>query len=374
MRKGLLKGLFVVFILMLLTGCSDLERARGLSGEGVLLRGFKITETEYFREVWRGRTAHCAEILSELNKKAEEVKEENKIEHTDTETNEDGTTTESTWYEYPDVEVIAPKPPIAPAMAYLQIIDENILGGKKYVFNETAILNFYNQVKGDIIVEGSGMSFSVRVEYFPVSGADEEETMTSKLFPLSMTEYRQIRSYFKDSVALYESFLSAEGIDLDGNESGYTDEGAADYIGNIVFDETLGGQVSAWAASKVGCAYDQGNRFGASSFDCSSLVYRAYKAFNVDISNNGATTAAEEARRLVDAGCQIGFEQLAPGDLIFYSTGTNGRYKNITHVSMYIGSEKIVHARNKKYGVRVDPVTYCKNNIRVIVRPSGLLR
>ena len=47
-------------------------------------------------------------------------------------------------------------------------------------------------------------------------------------------------------------------------------------------------------------------------------------------------------------------DELKPGDLLFYSSGSNGRYLNIDHVAMYYGADysggynhgMIVHARS----------------------------
>ena len=61
-------------------------------------------------------------------------------------------------------------------------------------------------------------------------------------------------------------------------------------------------------------------------------------------------------------------EELMPGDLIFYSYENNGRYKNISHVAIYIGDGKQVHAANKKRGVVCDP--FKESNIGVYARPQ----
>ncbi len=42
---------------------------------------------------------------------------------------------------------------------------------------------------------------------------------------------------------------------------------------------------------------------------------------------------------------------MQPGDLIFYSYTNNGRYKNISHVAIYVGGGKVVEARSEEYGV-----------------------
>lgn len=48
--------------------------------------------------------------------------------------------------------------------------------------------------------------------------------------------------------------------------------------------------------------------------------------------------------------------------------GQNGRYKNISHVAIYIGDGKKVHAKGKKYGVVCD--AYRPSNIGVYARPQ----
>lgn len=191
------------------------------------------------------------------------------------------------------------------------------------------------------------------------------------------TYYPELASHLEEMMALYDShyfLLLYTDIAPEDIENGYSVGSGAGYNGNIEFDSSLSGRVCEWAVSKVGCGYDQNNRFGANTFDCSSLVYRAYQAHGINISYAGSTTAAEEARGLVDRGCQIGYEQLRQGDLIFYQFGgNNGRYKNISHVVMYIGNGQIVHARSRSTGVRVDPLSlFQRSKIRVIARPSGL--
>ena len=71
----------------------------------------------------------------------------------------------------------------------------------------------------------------------------------------------------------------------------------------------------------------------------------------MDISHGGATTAAAEAQGLDEAGKSVSYDEMQPGDLIFYSFTNNGRYKNISHVAIYVGNGKAVEALNEKYGV-----------------------
>ena len=106
-----------------------------------------------------------------------------------------------------------------------------------------------------------------------------------------------------------------------------------------------------WLHSKVGSPYSQDLRDDGVHFDCSSLVYYAYKQIGMNVSYKGSTTAASIAMGMEASSKTVSSSNLQPGDLIFYSHENNGRYKNITHVAIYVGDGKVIDARGKKYGV-----------------------
>lgn len=124
-------------------------------------------------------------------------------------------------------------------------------------------------------------------------------------------------------------------------------------------------QVAQLALEQVGCRYSQAKRDQPGYYDCSSLVYRLYA--QVGITYLSGMTAANEAQYLESNGMGVSEQELQPGDLIFYSYTRNGRYKNISHVAIYIGDGKMVHAANTRRGVVCDP--YRASNIGVYARP-----
>lgn len=90
--------------------------------------------------------------------------------------------------------------------------------------------------------------------------------------------------------------------------------------------------------------YSQAYRMSQGYYDCSSLIFRAYGADGPTLlgGSSWAPTAAAQAWYLESRGKAISYSSLdisdlRPGDLIFYGGGSNGRYKNIYHVSMYYG-------------------------------------
>ena len=124
--------------------------------------------------------------------------------------------------------------------------------------------------------------------------------------------------------------------------------------------------VASFALSKVGYPYSQPLRNSGKTFDCSSLAYYAWKSAGVDISFGGGTTAAAEAEGLKDK--TVKEENLQPGDLIFYSYTTNGRYKNISHVGIYVGNGKMVEAVDEAHGVCLG--NYHNGGLVMICRPG----
>ena len=76
--------------------------------------------------------------------------------------------------------------------------------------------------------------------------------------------------------------------------------------------------------------------------DCSGFVQSVFRHFGYRLNR----TAAEQSRN----GKSVSNNQLKPGDLLFYHT--DRRQKNrISHVAIYIGNGKIIHAANRRAGI-----------------------
>ena len=114
----------------------------------------------------------------------------------------------------------------------------------------------------------------------------------------------------------------------------------------------IGEQVVALGMTKLGCRYSQARRFDEGYYDCSSFVLRMYGEFGLELPG----TAAEQGRYCVEHGMLVNLQDLRPGDLIFYSYEENGRYKNISHVAIYAGDGRMIHAANIVRGVVMDPI------------------
>ena len=114
----------------------------------------------------------------------------------------------------------------------------------------------------------------------------------------------------------------------------------------------IGAQVAQAAMTKVGCGYSQDKRMQEGWYDCSSLVYRLYKEAGIILD----ATASTQGKQCYQKAQIINKKDLQPGDLIFYSYEDNGQFRNISHVAIYVGDGKMVHAANPRRGVVLDPL------------------
>lgn len=123
----------------------------------------------------------------------------------------------------------------------------------------------------------------------------------------------------------------------------------------IVFPETtytsneeLRRAIVDYALQYEGYRYVHGGRSLANGTDCSGFTCYIYADFGYSISR---TPDGQYGK----AGRAISYEEIQPGDIICYSS--NGG-KSCTHVALYIGDGKIIHAANSRKGVIIGRADY----------------
>lgn len=195
-----------------------------------------------------------------------------------------------------------------------------------------------------------------------------EVRITLKTYTDMTTEYQ----FDEDRTATLNQLMSAYitnnssgGSQISGLQGSLTPQEISN-ITDKISNPTQKAVVS-FVLAKVGYPYSQPLRNSGKAFDCSSLAYYAWKSAGVDISFGGGTTAAAEAEGLKDK--TVKEENMQPGDLIFYSYTTNGRYKNISHVGIYVGNGKMVEAVDEAHGVCLG--NYHNGGLVMICRPGN---
>ncbi len=182
--------------------------------------------------------------------------------------------------------------------------------------------------------------------------------------------------FTEEETEILRYLMSPEVLEnIEGLTGGYGSPGAGSLTPEEADRLNLGGDVGSQAVknalARLGKPYSQAKRDSGDYYDCSSLTYYAYKEAGINLSYHGSNTAASQGQLLSDRGCEIAYEDIQPGDLIFYSFTRNGRYKNISHVAVYAGNGYFVDASSSKGYVVFRPV-YSTGKIVMCGRPSWL--
>ncbi|WP_416547099.1 C40 family peptidase [Limnohabitans sp. DCL3] len=104
--------------------------------------------------------------------------------------------------------------------------------------------------------------------------------------------------------------------------------------------------LALFALSLLDTPYSWGGRGPATGFDCSGLVSHVYREA-AGLPVRGSSADLGKKTRPVDRS------RIQPGDLLFFNT-LGARH---SHVGIYVGGGRFVHASNPKTGVRMDQLS-----------------
>lgn len=163
--------------------------------------------------------------------------------------------------------------------------------------------------------------------------------------------YYVVKSDFDNSKAGTYN-VQIESIDKSNNKSAVSfnikvEEPYVEYK-QIIYSQAApnsnGNGITNVALSLLGTPYVYGGNSPA-GFDCSGFVQYAYAQNGIYISRSSSTQAYD--------GVGINYYDAQPGDIIIWGYG-NGQ---VTHSSIYIGNDMMVHAENPSTGVVQSNVT-----------------
>jgi cell wall-associated NlpC family hydrolase len=108
-------------------------------------------------------------------------------------------------------------------------------------------------------------------------------------------------------------------------------------------DDYLREQLIKTAGEFIGVPYLWGGTAPENGFDCSGLVMAVYQL-------NGLALP-RTSRDQFEAGLPVERDRLQKGDLVFFA---NGKREPISHVGIYIGNGRFIHAPGRGKNIRVD--------------------
>ncbi len=138
---------------------------------------------------------------------------------------------------------------------------------------------------------------------------------------------------------------NSEDTESSNSSSGSSGEDSGNSEGTPVQEGSSGSAVASYACKFVGNPYVWGGTSLTKGADCSGFIMSVYAQFGYSLPHSSAAQAG--------CGRSVSLSKLQPGDLLFYRNG--GR---IGHVTMYIGGGRVVHASNKKDGIKISNYNY----------------
>jgi cell wall-associated NlpC family hydrolase len=104
--------------------------------------------------------------------------------------------------------------------------------------------------------------------------------------------------------------------------------------------------VMSKALDLIGIRYRRGGTSPETGFDCSGFVNHVFReGLGLYLPHN--------ARQISNEGEAVGKNELQPGDLVFFNT----MRRAFSHVGIYLGDNKFVHAPRSGGSVRVEDMT-----------------
>lgn len=154
-----------------------------------------------------------------------------------------------------------------------------------------------------------------------------------------VAERQQMLAGIEDEIAAMREQEAAEQAQL---RTQVVTSGGGGGGGDIPIS-TAGGAVGI-AMQYLGVPYVWGGESG-SGVDCSGLVKVVYGALGYSLPHSAAAQYGY--------GTHVSYDQLAPGDLVFFGYGSG-----ISHVGIYIGGGNMIHAPFEGEVVKIAPVNY----------------
>lgn len=141
------------------------------------------------------------------------------------------------------------------------------------------------------------------------------------------------------------SSSSGASSDGGGGSTGSSGGSSSGSGGGSALGSGDGSVIAAYGLKFVGNPYRYGGTSLTNGTDCSGFTMSIFKKFGISLPR----TSSEQSR----TGKKISVSEARAGDLIFYGSGGH-----VSHVALCIGGGRVVHASNRKDGIKTSNIYY----------------
>lgn len=215
----------------------------------------------------------------------------------------------------------------------LGTVNEDNLKLKKATFEKSEVLTLLSAGSKVTILDES-LEGWLKIQYNTYIGYVEADCVSTE----TVYEYAESKEEEEARLAAEEEARRREEARIEEEKRRQEEEQRRQEAANKKYNAPAGvsGQsVVDYAVQFVGNPYVWGGESLTNGADCSGFVMKVYEAFGVDLPHS--------SYYLRSVGYAVSASEVQPGDIICYSG----------HVAIYMGNGKIVHASNRKDGIKI---------------------
>lgn len=211
--------------------------------------------------------------------------------------------------------------------------------------NEKQITGF---VSRELVIPGVEFKYAISIEEERAKLEAEERARKAEEERLERLAQEQEEKRRNEEAKKAAAQSAAQKTEKSRNESASSNSNSnsSSYADSSTGSGT-GSDMANYALNFVGNPYVYGGTSLTSGADCSGFVQSIYAHFGYSIPRTSSSQSQS-------AGREVSLNSLQPGDLIFYCNSSG----NVSHVALYIGGGKVVHASNRRDGIKVSNIDY----------------